>query len=143
MVLNCWNRVVHRYLTFSTKIAGQKVGTVYIEYEHTLTYRECNDTDCYSGAWKGLNVKVQWIRSIVNVSINRALETDHWSNINKSKSRHAGHVCFFRGMKSVRVDFGVPRTNGGVCKMAKSPEALNSKKTRMGTYDKNLVRIGD
>ena len=33
--------------------------------------------------------------------------------------------------------------NGGVWKMAKSPEELNSKNTRMGTYDKNLNRIGD
>ncbi len=33
--------------------------------------------------------------------------------------------------------------NGGVWKMAKSPEALNSKNTRMGTYDANLNRIGD
>ncbi len=41
------------------------------------------------------------------------------------------------------MDFGVPHTNGGVCKIAKFPEALNSKKTRMGTYDENLVRIGD
>lgn len=33
--------------------------------------------------------------------------------------------------------------NGGVWKMAKSPEALNKKDTRMGTYDGNLKRIGD
>lgn len=33
--------------------------------------------------------------------------------------------------------------NGGVWKQAKSPEALNSKKTRLGTYDANLNRIGD
>lgn len=33
--------------------------------------------------------------------------------------------------------------NGGVWKQAKSPEELNSKKTRMGTYDANLNRIGD
>ncbi|MGM1050578.1 MAG: toxin C-terminal domain-containing protein [Bacillota bacterium] len=33
--------------------------------------------------------------------------------------------------------------NGGVWKMAKSPGKLNSKNTRMGTYDANLKRIGD
>ena len=33
--------------------------------------------------------------------------------------------------------------NGGVWKQVKSPEALNSKRTRMGTYDMNLNRIGD
>jgi hypothetical protein len=30
-----------------------------------------------------------------------------------------------------------------VWKMAKSVKELGSKKTRMGTYDKNLKRIGD
>ena len=33
--------------------------------------------------------------------------------------------------------------NGGVWKQAKTPEKLNSKGTRMGTYDANLIRIGD
>lgn len=33
--------------------------------------------------------------------------------------------------------------NGGVWKQAKSPEAINSKDTRMGTYDGQLNRIGD
>jgi len=33
--------------------------------------------------------------------------------------------------------------NGGIWKQAKSPEALNSKSTRMGTYDANLIRAGD
>ncbi|WP_152961918.1 toxin C-terminal domain-containing protein [Aneurinibacillus migulanus] len=38
---------------------------------------------------------------------------------------------------------GSPPHKGGVWKMAKSPEALNRKETRMGTYDANLKRIGD
>jgi len=38
---------------------------------------------------------------------------------------------------------GMGLHNGGVWKMAKSPEELNSKDTRMGTYDANLNRIGD
>ena len=33
--------------------------------------------------------------------------------------------------------------NGGVWKMGKSPQELNSKSTRLGTYDGNLNRIGD
>ena len=38
---------------------------------------------------------------------------------------------------------GMGPHNGGVWKMAKSPESLNSKRTRMGTYDESLKRIGD
>jgi hypothetical protein len=38
---------------------------------------------------------------------------------------------------------GMGSHNGGVWKAAKSPEALNSKETRLGTYDGNLNRIGD
>lgn len=33
--------------------------------------------------------------------------------------------------------------NGGVWKMGKSPQTLNSKNTRMGTYEASLNRIGD
>lgn len=33
--------------------------------------------------------------------------------------------------------------NGGGWKMGKSPQELNSKSTRLGTYDGNLNRIGD
>ncbi|MBD7971285.1 toxin C-terminal domain-containing protein [Paenibacillus gallinarum] len=36
-----------------------------------------------------------------------------------------------------------PHKKNGVWKMAKSPEKLNSKTTRMGTYDANMTRIGD
>ena len=38
---------------------------------------------------------------------------------------------------------GMGSHNGGVWKAAKSPEALNSKLTRLGTYDANMIRIGD
>ncbi|PYG86612.1 putative peptidoglycan binding protein, partial [Ruminiclostridium sufflavum DSM 19573] len=38
---------------------------------------------------------------------------------------------------------GMGSHNGGVWKAAKSPEALNSKDTRLGTYDANMNRIGD
>lgn len=38
---------------------------------------------------------------------------------------------------------GSPPHNGGVWKAAKSPEALNSKRTREGTFDANLKKIGD
>jgi hypothetical protein len=33
--------------------------------------------------------------------------------------------------------------NGGAWKEASSPEKLNKKETRNGTFDKNLNRIGD
>ena len=33
--------------------------------------------------------------------------------------------------------------NGGIWKKAKSIEDLNNRKTRLGTYDENLNRIGD
>ena len=32
---------------------------------------------------------------------------------------------------------------GGIWKMAKSPEKLNHKQTRMGTYDNKLNKIGE
>jgi hypothetical protein len=38
---------------------------------------------------------------------------------------------------------GMGSHNGGVWKAAKSPEALNSKETRLGTYDADLNRVGD
>ncbi len=38
---------------------------------------------------------------------------------------------------------GMGSHNGGVWKVAKSPEDLNSKLTRDGTYDANMNRIGD
>lgn len=33
--------------------------------------------------------------------------------------------------------------NGGIWKMAKSIKNLQDKRTRMGTYDANLKRVGD
>ena len=33
--------------------------------------------------------------------------------------------------------------NGGVWKMADSPDELRHRNTRSGTYDENLTRIGD
>lgn len=38
---------------------------------------------------------------------------------------------------------GMGSHNGGVWKMAKSPHDLNKKSTRMGTYDKELNKIGE
>lgn len=38
---------------------------------------------------------------------------------------------------------GMGPHNGGVWKMAKSPNDLNKKSTRMGTYDKELNKIGE
>jgi len=38
---------------------------------------------------------------------------------------------------------GLGPHNGGVWKQATTPERLNSRDTRMGTYDANLNRVGD
>lgn len=56
------------------------------------------------------------------------------------KSGH-GQPIFTNG--KLYISFDVDSHNGGVWKMAKSPKKLESKKTRLGTYDKNLKRIGD
>lgn len=52
-----------------------------------------------------------------------------------------GQPIFKKGNKYITPD--VDSHNGGVWKMADSIDGLNSKKTRLGTYDKDLKRIGD
>jgi hypothetical protein len=48
---------------------------------------------------------------------------------------------FQKGNKFITID--VDSHNGGIWKMANSVENLASKRTRLGTYDKNLNKIGD
>ncbi|WP_187291017.1 toxin C-terminal domain-containing protein [Clostridium novyi] len=48
---------------------------------------------------------------------------------------------FKKGRKYITPD--IDSHNGGVWKMADSIKKLGSRKTRMGTYDKHLNRIGD
>ena len=52
-----------------------------------------------------------------------------------------GQAVFKKGNKYITID--VDKHNGGFWKMANSVEGLGSKKTRLGTYDINLNRIGD
>jgi hypothetical protein len=52
-----------------------------------------------------------------------------------------GQPVFKKGNKYITPD--VDKHNGGVWKMADSVKNLGSRKTRSGTYDKNLRRIGD
>lgn len=59
----------------------------------------------------------------------------------KTNYRSSGQPIFKRGNKYITPD--IDGHNGGVWKMADSPKNLGSRKTRMGTYDKNLRRIGD
>lgn len=53
----------------------------------------------------------------------------------------AGAVVFKKGNSYITRD--VDGHNGGAWKEASSPEKLNSKETRNGTFDINLNRIGD
>ena len=59
-------------------------------------------------------------------------KTNYYSN---------GQPVYQKGNKYITPD--VDSHNGGVWKMANSVKNLGSKSTRMGTYDANLVRIGD
>jgi hypothetical protein len=59
----------------------------------------------------------------------------------KTNDRCHGQAVFTNGRLFISAD--VDGHNGGVWKMADSPENLRSKKTRMGTYDANLNRVGD
>ena len=52
-----------------------------------------------------------------------------------------GQPVFQKGNKVITID--ADSHNGGFWKMADSIENLSSKKTRLGTYDKDLNRIGD
>jgi len=57
------------------------------------------------------------------------------------KERSHGQPIYKKGRRYITPD--VDQHNGGVWKMADSIENLRSKATRMGTYDKELNRIGD
>ncbi|WP_338772368.1 toxin C-terminal domain-containing protein [Nocardia vulneris] len=61
------------------------------------------------------------------------------ANVGKSH----GCLIFKHEKKNLYISQDVDGHNGGRWKMASSPENLASKKTRMGTYDANLNRIGD
>lgn len=54
-----------------------------------------------------------------------------------------GQAIYYNRKHKTYISFDVDSHNGGVWKMAKSIEALSSKNTRMGTYDKYLKKIGN
>ena len=54
---------------------------------------------------------------------------------------HDGQAVFKKGKRYITRD--VDGHNGGAWKMAKSVKDLGSKETRLGTFDKDLNRIGD
>lgn len=62
-----------------------------------------------------------------------------YSKINQRAKN--GEPIFSNGKKYISPDRD--GHNGEIWKMADSVENLNSKSTRMGTYDKDLNRIGD
>jgi RHS repeat-associated protein len=65
----------------------------------------------------------------------------------RTNYRSHGQPVFTDGKKFISPDVGSGdgsgSHNGGVWKMAKTPEALNSKDTRTGTFDAELNRVGD
>lgn len=65
----------------------------------------------------------------------------HRLNFKKTNYYSHGQPVFKRG--SLYISYDIDSHNGGVWKMANSVENLKSKRTRMGTYDMNLNRIGD
>lgn len=57
------------------------------------------------------------------------------------ETAHNGQAVYKRGNRYITRD--LDGHNGGAWKMARSIKDLNSKKTRSGTFDENLNRIGD
>ena len=85
-------------------------------------------------------VKIQFLQgrgeTAKKVSVNLP---EGYSKINQRAKN--GEPIFSNGKKYISPDRD--GHNGGIWKMADSVENLNSKSTRMGTYDKDLNRIGD
>ncbi|MFW2500434.1 toxin C-terminal domain-containing protein [Clostridium diolis] len=55
-----------------------------------------------------------------------------------------GQAIYFNKKTKIYITPDVDQHNGGYWKVAYSPDALNSKSTRLGTYNKDLSkRIGD
>lgn len=62
---------------FRATASGQKEGIVDIDFEHKITEKSCDGTDCYKIVWLGIYIKVERIGSIVNVSIYKSMEPEH------------------------------------------------------------------
>ena len=61
----------------------------------------------------------------------------------KTNYRSHGQTVYYNSRNKTYITRDVDGHNGGVWKMAKSVKGLASKETRMGTYDENLVLIGE
>lgn len=63
---------------FRAKATGEKRGYISVDFEKTVTDRECfSENECFTNVWLGITVNVSQIGSIVNVTINRNLMPDH------------------------------------------------------------------
>jgi hypothetical protein len=71
--------------------------------------------------------------------------TTNAKNLGYEKTNYTSHgqPVFYNKKTKKYITPDVDQHNGGIWKMAKSPQELGSKSTRIGTYDSNLVRIGD
>lgn len=61
----------------------------------------------------------------------------------KTNYRSHGQSVYYNSKNKTYITPDIDGHNGGVWKMAKSVKDLSSKDTRMGTYDENLVLIGE
>jgi len=77
----------------------------------------------------------------VQITNKQALEVAQQLGFKKTSFYSHGKSIFQKGNQFITID--ADSHNGGFWKMANSVENLLSKKTRLGTYDKNLNRIGD
>ena len=80
-------------------------------------------------------------------TINAVYKIDDFAKLAQKHGYHPigqyshGQPIFKKGNKYITPD--IDSHKGGVWKMANSVKGLRSKKTRLGTYDANLKRIGD
>ena len=81
------------------------------------------------------------LSNTVKVSTKKITEIAQSLGFKKTNYFSNGQAVYKKGNKYITYD--VDRHNGGFWKMADSVENLRSKKTRLGTYDINLNRIGD
>jgi RHS repeat-associated protein len=89
---------------------------------------------------KKLNLDLQFF-SKVRLTAKQALQEARKLGFTETNYFSHGQPIFRKGNKYITLD--VDAHSGGVWKMADSVKNLGSKKTRMGTYDKYLKRIGD
>ncbi len=93
-------------------------------------------------ATKKLTMNLQFFAKGAKITTKQAMEMAKGLGFKKTKGFVSnGQAVFKKGRKYITID--VDSHNGGVWKMADSVKNLGSRKSRMGTYDSNLNRIGD